>query len=385
MENDIYFDHAATTAVDPAVIAAMQPYFSQNYGNASSIYQLGQISKQAVETARAQIATLLAAAPAEIFFTASGTEADNWALKGVAWANRHKGKHLVVSAIEHHAVLHSVQALEQQGFSVSYLPVNSAGQVEVATLEKALRPDTILVSVMLANNETGTLQPIKELAALAHQQGALFHTDAVQALGNIPVSVTELGVDLLSASGHKFAGPKGTGFLYIKKGTPIQAFLDGGAQERALRASTENVPGIVGMAQALTLASKRLPEKAKHVAILREAAWQKILQILPSARINGSQEARLAGTLNVCLPGFSAETLLLSLDQKGIFVSSGSACSAGSLDPSHVLLALGLTAEEAQNSLRLSFGRENSLAEIQRFAEVLAEICQRMQAVHKKA
>ncbi|MPM23221.1 Cysteine desulfurase IscS [bioreactor metagenome] len=385
MENDIYFDHAATTAVDPAVIAAMQPYFSQNYGNASSIYQLGQISKQAVETARAQIATLLAAAPAEIFFTASGTEADNWALKGVAWANRHKGKHLVVSAIEHHAVLHSVQALEQQGFSVSYLPVNSAGQVEVATLEKALRPDTILVSVMLANNETGTLQPIKELAALAHQQGALFHTDAVQALGNIPVSVTELGVDLLSASGHKFAGPKGTGFLYIKKGTPIQAFLDGGAQERALRASTENVPGIVGMAQALTLASKRLPEKAKHVAILREAAWQKILQILPSARINGSQEARLAGTLNVCLPGFSAETLLLSLDQKGIFVSSGSACSAGSLDPSHVLLALGLTAEEAQNSLRLSFGRENSLAEIQRFAEVLAEICQRMQAVRKKA
>lgn len=385
MENDIYFDHAATTAVDPAVIAAMQPYFSQNYGNASSIYQLGQISKQAVETARAQIATLLAAAPAEIFFTASGTEADNWALKGVAWANRHKGKHLVVSAIEHHAVLHSVQALEQQGFSVSYLPVNSAGQVEVATLEKALRPDTILVSVMLANNETGTLQPIKELAALAHQQGALFHTDAVQALGNIPVSVTELGVDLLSASGHKFAGPKGTGFLYIKKGTSIQAFLDGGAQERALRASTENVPGIVGMAQALTLASKRLPEKAKHVAILREAAWQKILQILPSARINGSQEARLAGTLNVCLPGFSAETLLLSLDQKGIFVSSGSACSAGSLDPSHVLLALGLTAEEAQNSLRLSFGRENSLAEIQRFAEVLAEICQRMQAVRKKA
>lgn len=385
MENDIYFDHAATTAVDPAVIAAMQPYFSQNYGNASSIYQLGQISKQAVETARAQIATLLAAAPAEIFFTASGTEADNWALKGVAWANRHKGKHLVVSAIEHHAVLHSVQALEQQGFSVSYLPVNSAGQVEVATLEKALRPDTILVSVMLANNETGTLQPIKELAALAHQQGALFHTDAVQALGNIPVSVTELGVDLLSASGHKFAGPKGTGFLYIKKGTPIQSFLDGGAQERALRASTENVPGIVGMAQALTLASKRLPEKAKHVATLREAAWQKIQQILPSARINGSQEARLAGTLNVCLPGFSAETLLLSLDQKGIFVSSGSACSAGSLDPSHVLLALGLTAEEAQNSLRLSFGRENSLAEIQRFAEVLAEICQRMQAVRKKA
>jgi cysteine desulfurase len=385
MENDIYFDHAATTAVDPAVIAAMQPYFSQNYGNASSIYQLGQISKQAVETARAQIATLLAAAPAEIFFTASGTEADNWALKGVAWANRHKGKHLVVSAIEHHAVLHSVQALEQQGFSVSYLPVNSAGQVEVATLEKALRPDTILVSVMLANNETGSLQLIKELAALAHQQGALFHTDAVQALGNIPVSVKELGVDLLSASGHKFAGPKGTGFLYIKKGAPIQSFLDGGAQERALRASTENVPGIVGLAKALELAVKNLPEKAKKTTALREAAWQKIQQIVPNARINGSQEARLPGTLNVCLPGFSAEALLLSLDQKGIFVSSGSACSAGSLDPSHVLLALGLTAKEAQSSLRLSFGRENSLAEIERFGEVLAEICQRMQAVRKKA
>lgn len=379
MSDYMYFDHAATTAVRPEVLTAMQPYWSLSFGNASSLYGLGRTSKKALEAAREQVALLLKVQPAEIYFTGSGSEADNWAIKGVAFASKERGKHIIVSAIEHHAVLHSAQALEKLGFQVTYLPVNAQGCVEPASLAAAIRPDTILVSVMLANNEIGTIQPIAALAKIAHQQGILFHTDAVQAIGQIPVEISQLGVDLLSFSAHKFGGPKGVGALYIKRSTPIVPLIDGGAQERAKRASTENVAGIVGLATALQIAIDQLSENAQRQQYIRDYAWQKIQHLYPAARLNGSREQRLPGNLNVQFPGLSGEILLLSLDQQQVAASSGSACSAGSLDPSHVLLALGLTPNQAQSSLRFSFGAENTQKEIDQFSQIFAQIIQRVQ------
>ena len=360
----VYADNAATTPVTPAVLEAMTPWLMENYGNPSSIYSIGRAARTAVEKARRQVAAALNAEPGEIYFTSCGTEADNWALKGSMrrWTAKGK-KHLITAAFEHHAILHSAKALEKEGFEVTYLPVTPEGLVDPAELEKAIREDTALVSIMLANNEIGTVQPIAELAAIAHAHGAWFHTDAVQAVGHIPVDVKALGVDMLSLSGHKFHAPKGVGALYVKKGILPNIFMDGGAQEKGRRAGTENLASIVGLGEAITVATASLEENMARITAMRDRLIDSLLQ-LPRTRLNGSREHRLPGNLNISFEGIEGESLLLRLDMAGICASSGSACTSGSLDPSHVLLAIGRPHEVAHGSLRLSLGEDMTEADI---------------------
>lgn len=375
---NIYFDHAATTPVKREVLEAMLPYFEEKYGNPSSVYSIGRASKKAIEEARESVAGIIGAEPREIYFTGSGTEADNWAIKGAAYANMKKGKHIITTSIEHHAVLHTCQYLESDGFEVTYLPVDEYGLVSPEQLEAAIRPDTILISVMYANNEIGTIQPIAEIGRIAKEKGIVFHTDAVQAMGNIRIDVSKLNVDMLSMSSHKFYGPKGVGALYVRKGTKLTSFIHGGAQERGRRASTENVPAIVGLAKALELADKNMDHHNEKLIALRDRTIREIEKNIPFVRLNGHREMRLPGNVNFSFDFIEGESLLLMLDLKGIAASSGSACTSGSLDPSHVLLAIGLSHETAHGSLRITFGDGNTDEEVEYLMEVLPEIVQRL-------
>lgn len=360
----IYLDHASTTPVRPEVVEAMAPYFTEHFGNPSSIYPLGQEASDAVAAARESLASLIGATPREIFFSSGGTESDNWALKGFARANATKGRHIITSAIEHHAVLHTCEALEREGFEVTYLPVDEHGLVSVEDFKAAMRPDTILASIMFANNEIGTIEPIRQLAAAAHEANVVFHTDAVQAFGHEPIDVNELGIDMLSASSHKIYGPKGVGLLYVRRGVKLQNLLDGGQQERGRRGSTENVPGIVGFARAAELAVDELAPEHNRQLALRDHAIRRILAEIPSAKLNGSWESRLANNVNFSFEFIEGEGMLLQLAARGICVSSGSACTSGSLDPSHVLLAIGLPHEIAHGSLRLTLGRDTTQEDV---------------------
>lgn len=390
----IYLDNAATTPLSPSVFKAMEPFLSAEYFNASSSYQPAQTCRAAIEDARSFLARTLGARPAEVMFTSGGTEADNWALKGLALAHKKQGKHLIVSSIEHHAVLESAHWLEQQGFEVTYLPVTSGGTVSTVALESALRADTVLVSIMAANNEVGTLEPIKELAACAHKQGVLFHTDAVQAYGRIPLCVSELDVDALSISAHKIHGPKGVGLLYRRRGVSIEPLLHGGAQERGYRAGTENVAGIVGFAnaakalfetegtknsQALAFSSTTI-QTIKAQVQLRNYLIEQI-QVIPDVRINALSAQRLPGIVSASFRGLSAETLLMCLDQVGICVSAGSACASGSLEPSHVLVAMGLDPHWAQGTIRFSFSEQTTKEELDYALVHLKEIVERLRGV----
>ena len=360
----IYLDHASTTPVRPEALDAMLPYFGDKFGNPSSIYPLGQAASDAVAEARETLASVIGASPREVFFTSGGTEADNWAIKGFSHANSAKGKHLITSSIEHHAVLHACEALEREGFEVTYLPVDERGLVRANDLREALRPDTILASVMFANNEIGTIQPVRELAAIAHEHGTAFHTDAVQAFGHEPIDVDDLGIDMLSASAHKIYGPKGVGLLYVRKGVKLANLLDGGQQERGRRATTENVPGIVGFAKAAELAAVEMASEHDRQCALRDHAIRRVLAEIPHAKLNGSWESRLAGNVNFSFEFIEGEGMLLQLAARGISASSGSACTSGSLDPSHVLLAIGLPHEVAHGSLRLTIGRSTTQEDV---------------------
>jgi cysteine desulfurase len=377
-KRQIYLDNAATTQVFPEVVEAMLPWFTEQYGNPSSLYQFGQDAKTAITDARARIAARINAQTPDIHFTSCGTESNNWALKATAEAYATKGKHLITSSIEHHATSHSTEWLEKQGFEVTYLPVDADGLISPSTLAAALRPDTTLVSIILGNNEIGTIQPIAELAAVAHEQGALFHTDAVQAVAHVPIDVEELGVDMLSASAHKFHGPKGIGFLYIRKGVKTRSFLHGGAQERKRRAGTENVPYIMGMAHALDLCMERFDERVAHELELRDHLIERVLAEVDHVRLNGHRNLRLPNNANFSFEFIEGESLLLTLEQKGILASSGSACASGSLDPSHVLLAIGLPHEIAHGSLRLTLGEATTRADIDYTVEAIKEVVERL-------
>ncbi|ADQ05003.1 cysteine desulfurase NifS [Caldicellulosiruptor owensensis OL] len=374
----IYFDHAATTPLKKEVLDEMMPYLTEQYGNPSTIYKLGREAKRAVELARERVAKALNADIQEIYFTSGGTESDNWALKGVAFANRDKGKHIITTTIEHHAVLHPLKYLEGLGFEVTYVPVEPDGIIDPQKIKEAIRNDTILISVMLANNEIGTIQPVKEIAKIAKEKGIVIHTDAVQAVGQIPVDVKDLGVDLLSLSAHKFYGPKGVGALYIKKGTKIHPFSHGGAQERNRRAGTENVAGIVGLGKAIELATQNLSEYAAKLQKLRDKLIDGVLSKIDYVRLNGDRYKRLPNNANFSFEFIEGESLLLMLDMKGIAASSGSACTSGSLDPSHVLLAIGLEHEVAHGSLRITLGEDNTEEDIDYLLEVLPEIVSRL-------
>ncbi|MDE6014734.1 MAG: cysteine desulfurase NifS [Acetatifactor sp.] len=367
----IYLDNAATTRMAPEVLDAMLPFFADNYGNPSTIYGLGAKARRAVAEAREHVSALMGAKPEEIYFTSGGTEADNWAIKAVAEAYTDKGKHIITTKIEHHAVLHTCKWLERQGFEVTYLDVDKDGLVHVEDVREALRPDTILISVMFANNEIGTIEPIAEIGALAHEHNILFHTDAVQAFGQIPVDVKAMNVDLLSASAHKVNGPKGVGCLYIRSDVKIRSFLHGGAQERSRRAGTENVPGIVGFGEAARRAARILPEKQKREQSLRDYLIDRLESEVPWCRLNGHRSRRLPGNVNFSFSFVEGESLLIRLDMEGICVSSGSACTSGSLDPSHVLLAIGLKHEEAHGSLRFTLSEENTKEELDTVVEAV--------------
>ncbi len=378
MRKMIYADNAATTKIAPAVLDAMMPYLTEEYGNASSLYEHGSRAKQGVEKARQQVADAIGALPREIYFTAGGSEADNWAIKGVAHAMAKKGKkHIISTKFEHHAVLHTLKALEKEGFEVTLLEVHENGVVRVEELAAAIREDTALVSIMYANNEIGTIQPITEIGELCKEKKIIFHTDAVQAVGNLPIDVKAQNIDLLSMSGHKFHGPKGIGALYIRRGLIIPNLIDGGAQEFGRRAGTENTPGIVGMGAAIELAVSTMEERAKKCREISDYIIDNALKIERS-RLNGDRVKRLPGNVNMCFEGIEGESLLLMLDLKGICASSGSACTSGSLDPSHVLLSIGLKHEVAHGSLRLSFSDENTLEEAKYIVEQLRPIVDRL-------
>lgn len=380
-ENRIYLDNAATTRMKEEVLQEMLPFFRETYANPSAIYGFAGEAKRAVRLARERAAALIGAKPTEIFFTGSGTESDNWALRSVAETCAEKGKHIVVSAIEHHAVLHTCRYLEKQGCEVTYLPVDEDGKVRPETLEKAVRPDTVLVSVMAANNEIGTLEPLAEISRIAHGQGALFHTDAVQAYGHVPLDVEEMEIDLLSASGHKLGGPKGVGILYCRENLRLQPLLHGGAQERGRRAGTLNVPGIVGFGKAASLAGQSLQERMERERCLRDYLIDRVLAEIPHTRLNGHRKDRLPGNVHFCFRDIEGESLLILLDQKGICGSGGSACTSGAIDPSHVLLALGLSPEIARGSLRLTLSEENTMEELDNTVEALKEIVERLRAL----
>jgi cysteine desulfurase len=375
---NIYLDHAATTPVKSEVLEAMLPYFSSKYGNASSVYSIGRESKKAIEESREKVAQAIGAQAKEIFFTGSGTEADNWAIKGAAYSNRQKGNHIITTAIEHHAVIHTCQYLESDGFKVTYLPVDENGLVTPEQVAEAITPETILITVMFANNEIGTIQPIAEIGKIAKQKGVLFHTDAVQAIGNIPVNVDTMNIDMLSLSAHKFYGPKGVGVLYVRKGTKLTSFMHGGAQERGRRASTENVPGIVGLGKAIEIASREVDSYNSHIMALRDRTIDEILKRIPFIKLNGDRYKRLPGNVNFSFEFIEGESLLLMLDMKGIAASSGSACTSGSLDPSHVLLAIGLPHEIAHGSLRITFGEDNTQEDVDYLLEELPPIVERL-------
>ena len=381
MNRIVYADNAATTAVSTQVLEAMLPYYKEVYGNPSSLYAAGQKAKAALDQARADAAACLGADPDEIYFTSCGTESDNWAIKGAAHAMKKKGKtHIVTSAFEHHAVLHTCQALEKEGFSVTYLPVHENGIVRVEELEAALTEDTGLVTIMYANNEIGTLQPIPQIGKLCREKGIWFHTDAVQAVGQVPIDVKEQNIDMLSLSGHKLHAPKGVGALYIRRGVRIPNLLDGGAQERGKRGGTENVAQIVGLAAAMKAACATIQERREKLAAMQDKLIDAILRI-DRCRLNGDRKQRLPGNASFCFQGVEGESLLLMLDLKGISASSGSACTSGSLDPSHVLLAIGLPHEVAHGSLRLSFGDYNTMEDIDYIIETLPPIIERLRAM----
>lgn len=373
----VYMDNSATTPVRKEVTEEMLPYMTENFGNPSSIYEIGKISKHAIDKARKKIANALGSEENEIYFTSGGTESDNWAIKGIAFANRSKGKHIITSSIEHHAVLHTCAWLESQGFEVTYLPVDKYGMVFPEEVKKAIRDDTILISVMLANNEIGTIQPVEEIGKIAKENLIYFHTDAVQVIGHVPIDVNKMNIDLLSLSGHKFEGPKGCGALYIRKGTKIDTFLHGGSQERKRRAGTENVPAIAGLGKAIELATAEIEESNKTLLELRERLIKGLLKI-PKAHLNGHPTKRLANNVNVTFEYIEGESLLLLLNAKGIFASTGSACNSSSLEPSHVLTACGVPHEIVHGSLRLSLGRMNSEQDVDRVLEAVPEIVQKL-------
>ena len=360
MSKLIYMDNAATTAVKPDVFEKMKPYFMENYSNPSSVYSFAGEAKKAVDDARDIIAGALNAKAAEIYFTGGGSEADNWAIKATAEAYKNKGKHIITSAIEHHAVLHTCGWLERHGYEVTYLPVDENGTVSPEKVEEAIRPDTILISIMFANNEIGTIEPIKEIGEIAEKHGVLFHTDAVQAFGHVPIDVQEMHIDMLSASGHKFHGPKGIGFMYMRNGLKLGSFIHGGAQERSRRAGTHNVPGIVGMGEAARIAMEQLEANAAKETEVRDYLIARVEKEIPYIKVNGHRENRLPNNINICFRFIEGESLLIMLDQKGICASSGSACTSGSLDPSHVLLAIGLPHEIAHGSLRLTISEDTT-------------------------
>ena len=374
----VYADNAATTSVDPAVLNKMMPYFCEEYGNASSLYNFGTKAKAAVVTAREKVAKAIGAEPREIYFSAGGSESDNWAIKGYAHAMLKKGKnHIISSVFEHHAVLHTLDALKKEGFEITLLPVYENGIVKVEDLKAAITDKTGLVTIMFANNEIGTIQPIAELGAVCKEKGVAFHTDAVQAVGNLPIDVKSMNIDMLSLSAHKFHGPKGVGALYIRKGIRFPNLIDGGAQENGRRAGTENTPGIVGLGEAIELACSNLEQKSKKIKEIRDYVIKEALKI-PRSRLNGDKEQRLPGNVNVCFEGIEGESLLLMLDLKGVCASSGSACTSGSLDPSHVLLAIGLKHEVAHGSLRLSFSDINTMDDAKYIVEALPPIVERL-------
>lgn len=378
MIKNIYMDNSATTPVKTQVLEEMLPYFSEKFGNPSSIYSLGSASKVAVENSRIKVAKALGAQSKEIFFTGSGSESDNWAIKGVAYNHRKKGNHIITTKIEHHAVLHTCEYLEKQGFEVTYLDVDEFGMIKLEELENAITDKTILISIIFANNEIGTIQPIKEIGEIAKKHNVLFHTDAVQAIGHVKIDVNELNIDLLSLSAHKFYGPKGIGVLYIKQGVKLDSLISGGGQERNKRAGTENVPSIVGLGKAIELAYENIEEHNEKLFELRERLINKIEATIPYVKLNGHRTERLPGNVNFCFEFIEGESLLLSLDLVGIAGSSGSACTSGTLDPSHVLLAIGLPHEIAHGSLRLSLGDFNTVEEIDYVVKELAEIVERL-------
>ena len=377
----IYLDHAATTAARPEVVEAMLPYFTEKFGNPSSVYTFSQQNKAVITQCRDVIANSLNAKSNEIYFAAGGSESDNWALKATAEAYASKGKHIITTKIEHHAILHTAQYLEQRGFEVTYLDVDENGIVKLDQLKAAIRPDTILISVMFANNEIGTIEPIKEIGEIAHEHGIIFHTDAVQAYGQVPIDVDEYHIDMLSASGHKLNGPKGIGFLYIRTGLKLRSFIHGGAQERSRRAGTENVTGIVGLAKAVEIAFATMEDRTKKETAMRDHLIDRLLAEVPYARLNGHRTKRLPNNVNISFQFIEGESMLIMLDMKGICASSGSACTSGSLDPSHVLLAIGLPHEIAHGSLRMTLGEENTMEEMDYVADQIKEIVTKLRAM----
>lgn len=378
MNKPVYMDYAATTYVKPEVLDEMLPYFTENFGNPSSIYSLSRETRKAIDNARDRVSKAINAESNEIYFTGGGSEADNWALKGVAFANFNKGNHIITTNIEHHAILHTCEYLEKHGFEITYLPVDEYGFISIKDLEEAITDKTILVSIMFGNNEIGTIQPIKEIGKLCREKKILFHTDAVQAVGSIAIDVKAMNIDLLSMAAHKIYGPKGTGALYIKKGVKIDNLIHGGGQERAKRAGTENIAGIVGLGKAIELATSNLEENSKRLAVLRDRLIEGLLKI-PYSRLNGPvKENRLPGNSNICFRFIEGEAILLLLDSMGICASSGSACTSGSLDPSHVLLAIGLPHEIAHGSLRLSLGAGNTEEQIDYAIETVGKVVKRL-------
>jgi cysteine desulfurase len=378
---ECYFDNAATTQTRPEVVEEMTKYFTESYGNPSSIYKLAQKNKKAVDKAREQVASVINANVDEIYFTAGGSESDNWALKGIAESYESKGKHIITTSIEHHAILHTCEYLEAKGYEVTYLPVDEYGIIRMEDLKAAVRPDTILISVMFANNEIGSIQPIAEIGAFAREKGIVFHTDAVQAFCHVPIDVKAMNIDILSLSGHKFYGPKGIGAMYLRKGIKIKPLIHGGQQERNRRAGTENVPGIVGMGLAAELAAKEMPEEIKRLEYLRDKVIKAILEKVPHSRLNGHPTTRLPGNANISFEFVEGESILLLLDYKGICASSGSACTSGSLDPSHVLLAIGLPHEKAHGSVRISIGHFNTEEQVDYLINELPPIIERMRSM----
>lgn len=381
MEKKVYLDNAATTKTRPEVVEAMLPYFTECYGNPSSIYEFAAQNKKAVDDARGIIGSALGAETADIYFTAGGTESDNWALKAAVEAYANKGNHIITSKIEHHAILHTCEYLEKHGIEVTYVDVDENGIVKLEEIKKAIRPTTILISIMFANNEIGTIQPMKEIGALAKENGIIFHTDAVQAFGQVPINVKELNIDMLSGSGHKLNGPKGIGFLYIRKGLKLRSYIHGGGQERHRRAGTENVPAIVGFGKAVEIAVNTMEERTKKEEDLRDLLIQKIMQEVPYTRLNGHRNNRLPNNVNVSFQFIEGESLLIMLDMQNICASSGSACTSGSLDPSHVLLAIGLPHEIAHGSLRLTLGYETTEEEIHYCVEKIKVIVEKLRSM----
>lgn len=381
MKKMIYLDNAATTKTRPEVVEAMLPYFTELYGNPSSVYDFATPARQAVAQARETIAAAIGAKTNEIYFTAGGSESDNWAIKATAEAYRSKGNHIITSKIEHHAVLHTCQYLEKQGFEVTYLDVDENGTVKLDELKKAIRPTTILITIMFANNEIGTIQPVKEIGQIAKENGILFHTDAVQAFGHLPIHVDEYHIDMMSASGHKIYGPKGIGMLYIRTGVKIRSFVHGGAQERKRRAGTENVPGIVGFGKAAELAMETMEERATYESELRDYLMERVMAEVPYTRVNGHRTNRLPNNANFSFQFVEGESLLILLDSKGICGSSGSACTSGSLDPSHVLLAIGLPHEIAHGSLRLTLSEENTKEDMDQVVDAIKAILERLRGM----